>query len=127
MRTGSVLLMVLLVVTTACSPRGWTARWYMFQAESALNKAHHLKDKKISFDERQPYYAKACHYYAKAYETGPEVFTLMRIEEAADACRKASLRDEEEIFWAFEEEYSKTHPQEVRYGDAGVGIVDMGS
>jgi hypothetical protein len=118
---------LLLIVTLAgCTPHGWAARWYIVQAETALGKAHHLKDQKIPFERRLPHYAKACNAYVKAYEIDPAVFTLIRIEEAADCCWKAEMKDGEALFRQFEEEYSKAHPQEVEYGDAGVGMVEMG-
>ena len=117
---------LLLISGMACSPRGWTARWYIVQAENAHGRAGQMKDHKAAFEERFPWYAKACHYYIRAYETDPEVFTLIRIEEAADCCWKANLRNEEARFREFEEAYSTAHPQEVEHGDAGVGMIEMG-
>jgi hypothetical protein len=126
MKPISLFLLLLALAGSGCSPRGWTARWFIVQAENALGKAHQLKDKKTGFDERLPFYAKACGYYVKAYKVDPSVFTLIRIEEAADCCWKASLPEEEALFRAFEAMYSAAHPQESEYGDSGVGMMDMG-
>lgn len=126
LRILGFLLMVFLLAETACSPRGWAARWHMVQAENHLGKAHHLKDQKVPFEQRLPYYVKACGAYVQAYEIDPEIFTLVRIEEAADSCWKANLLDEEALFREFEIAYTEAHPQEAEYGDAGVGMVEMG-
>lgn len=85
-----------------------------------------MKERKVPFEERMPQYKEACGHYINAYEMDPAIFTLIRIEEAADACWKAGDRNEEQIFRMFEEEYAKAHPQETEYGDAGVGMIDMG-
>jgi hypothetical protein len=121
-----LLTFAILLSGTACSPQGWTARWHIVQAENARGKANKMKEHKAGFDQRLPWYAKACHSYLKAYETDSAVFTLTRIEEAADCCWKANLREEEAVFHAFETEYNAAHPQEVEYGDAGVGMIDAG-
>ena len=102
------------------------ARWYVVQAENDLTEAGHMKSRKILFEKRLPYYAKACRHYLKAYEIDASVFTLMRIEEAMDCCWKANMYDEEEQFKAFEVIYSQEHPQETEHGDSGVALMDMG-
>ena len=109
-----------------CSPRGWMARFYVVRAESAVGKAGELKHQKVSFDNRLPYFSRACRYYAKAYEIDPTVFTFIRIEEAADVCWKSKQSEKEEMFKNFEEQYIRSHPQEYERGDAGMGMVDMG-
>lgn len=125
MRTG-ILFLLLSLGITGCSSEGWAARWHIVRAENALQKAAHLKEKKVTFDERRPYYRKACELFVKAYEVDTNVFNLMRILGAQDACAKAEMREEEEYFLYIEEEYSKMHPQEERYGDAGVGMMEVG-
>lgn len=109
-----------------CSSQGWTARWYVFQAESARGKANAMKERKVTFQERQPLYAKSCRYYIQAYETDESVFMLNRIEEAMDSCTKANLREEADLFYQFEEKYSNEHPREVRYGDGAAAMIDSG-
>lgn len=91
----------------------------MLQAESAIDKAGTLKDKKFDFKTRVPYYQKACGHFYKAYQLKPALFTLNRIESAVDACWKSGEKTEEEALMAFQEEYAKAHPHEQDYGDPG--------
>ncbi len=118
--------MLAILMQGACSPRGWLARVYVVRAENALGKAGELKHQKVSFENRLPYFGKACHDYAKAYEMDPTVFTFIRIEEAVDACWKSKQQEQEAMFKNFEEQYIQAHPQEYERGDAGMGMVDMG-
>lgn len=103
----------------SCSGNYWSAKWHMLQAESAVDKAMTLKDKKVDFKKRIPYYQKACDHFMKVYQTKPDLFTLNRIESAVDACWKSEREAEEETLMAFQEEYVKTHPHEQNYGDPG--------
>lgn len=98
---------------------------YAFRAESAIDKATALKSRKIPFEDRKIYYIKACDFFVKAYENDASVFTLTRIEQAADTCWKADNREGEAIFRDYEQEYIKNHPQEYEYGDSGVGMMEM--
>ena len=108
-----------------CSGQDWLANIYMFRAESAVDKATNLKSKKISFADRKIYYVKACGFFAKSHEKNASVFTLARIEQAADTCWKADNSVQEEVFREYESEYIKKHPQEYEYGDSGVGMMEM--
>lgn len=115
-----------LTLLSGCTPNNWIAKFYIFQAESRVDEAGNLKSHKIPFEKRISFYAQACDYFAKAYERNPEVFTLSRIETAADSCWKANQPNQEDLFRQFEEVYIKNHPQEFEYGDSGVGMMDMG-
>ena len=119
-------LFLILIFTAGCSPNDWQAKFHAVRAEAAVKKAHDLKEQKVGFDQRTPYFVEACDHYYKALELDTGIFTLTRIEEASDACWKAGQKEKEEIFRLFEEEYTKAHPQEAEYGDAGVGMIDMG-
>lgn len=122
----TAFLIACLAVLSGCSPNNWMARFYIFKAESSMDKAGNLKSHKIPFEKRISYYAQACDFFSKAYERNPEVFTLSRIEAAADACWKANQTNQEDLFRQFEAVYIKSHPQEFEYGDSGVGMMDMG-
>lgn len=98
----------------------------MVKAERALDEAASLRSKKVPFEKRTFLYAEACKNFSKAFEFNPDVFTLTRIEAAADSCWKAQREDAEAMFKQFEETYVKKHPQEYEYGDSGVGMMDMG-
>ncbi len=117
---------MLSVFLAGCSPNNWIARFYIVQAESKMDKAGNLKSHKTPFEKRVAYYAQACDYFSRAYERNPEVFSLARIESAADCCWKAGNEVQEELFRQFEEVYIKNHPQEYEYGDSGMGMMDMG-
>ena len=117
------LLLFLALAVLGCSAKDWMAKFYAVQAENALTQAANMK--KNPFEKRLHFYAEACRDFGKAYRIDREVFTLTRIEAAQDTCWKAGDREAEEKFRQFEEEYSQAHPQEARYGDAGVGLVPM--
>lgn len=105
-----------------CSGRDWTAKYYAMKAEGFMRKAADLKTKKVAFKDRVKVYEEACRTFETAYDMEPGVFTYGRIEEALEACWKANDKDREEKFRIFEEEYSKAHPLEYEYGDAGVAM-----
>lgn len=121
-----VFLFLALAVFSGCSKTDWMSKIYMLKAENALSEAVMKKEKKVSYEQRVPYYARACENFRKAYDLNPEVFTLNRIEEAADACWRADDRETEDLFKEFEAEYSEKHPQEVEHGDSGVAMMEMG-
>ncbi len=123
LRIFSVLSLMFL---SACSLQDWSARFYMFRAESSVDKATGLKSRKISFEDRKVYYVRACGDFIKAYQKNISVFTLTRIEMAADTCWKAGDPEKEDVFREYEKEYIKNHPQEYEYGDSGVGMMEMG-
>jgi len=102
------------------------AKIYVVRAEGFITKADELKAKKISFSDRGKFYAEACIYFEKAYDSNPDVFTLARIDAAIDTCWKAEKPEQEDKFKQFEDEYVKRHPQEYEYGDSGAGMMDMG-
>ncbi len=120
------LMISVLTLFTGCSRQDWLSKYYMFKAENAVSDAAIMKDRKVEYEKRVPLYASACRYFRQAYETDNRVFTLNRIEEASDSCWRANDRETEDLFKAFEEEYSKKHPQEVEHGDSGVGMMEMG-
>ena len=111
------------ILAAGCLGRDWIARYYAMRAEDALTRASNLK--RSPFEKRLHFFVEACRDFGKSYEIDREVFTLTRIEVAQDACWKAGDHEAEEKFRQFEEEYSKSHPQEARYGDAGVGMIQM--
>lgn len=118
-------MVAIAVFMSGCSTQDWMAAIYVFRAESAVDKATHLKSQKVSFEDRKTYYIKGCELFIKAYEKDVSVFTLTRIEQAADTCWKADDREGEAIFRDYEQEYIKYHPQEYEYGDSGVGMMEM--
>lgn len=116
----------LLFASSGCSKQDLLAKIHVVRAEDELAKAAGLKDKKINYDSRVPYYSKACTFFKNAFDTDPAVFTLNRIEEAMDACWRSGNKENEELFRGFEDQYAKAHPQEFEHGDSGVGAMDMG-
>ena len=124
-RTGPFLALVLMMIlVTGCSARSWIAQMYMVRAEETSSKAYAMRVKKeIPYATRLKYYRKACDYFMKSYDYGPKIFTLYRIETAAEACRRVEDREKEQVFLEFEERYAKEHPTEVEYGDAFNSIV----
>lgn len=119
------LIFLLAASLSACSARDWKAKAAMVEAENALSKAAQLKDRKVPYEKRTPFYVKACRHFIQAYESDPRVFTYNRIEEAVDACWKAEDPEKEEVFKIFQEKYAKEHPVEFEHGDAGVQM-EMG-
>lgn len=119
-------MVILMLASAGCSSRDWLSKIYMMKAENALSEAAVLKEKKVDYSKRVSIYVQACKYFRESYETDPRVFTLNRIEEAADACWRAGDKENEDVFKSFEEEYAKKHPQEFEHGDSGVGMMDMG-
>lgn len=105
---------------TGCTDPRWLAKVYMLKAENAFSKAYAMRvNKNISYDLRLKYYQGACSDFKKAYHFDPNIFTLYRIELAADSCLRVEDFEGVEVFRKFEEEYSKKHPKEVKYGDVG--------
>ena len=108
--------MVLPFLFSGCSAEDWTAKLHIVKAEDYVTKAYQLKSKKMPYEQRIDLYRRACDEYSRAYEINPDVFTFMRIEEAADTCWKAENKLEEAKFLAFKETYIKAHPTEAEYG-----------
>ena len=123
--TKKILAVLFIFFAAGCSGRDWVARIYMVQAEETVNKALELKSKKTPYEARRKYYATACSYFKKAFHYNTNVFTLARLEEAIDACWKANDVPGQEKFKQFQEQYSKSHPKELEYGDS-MGMMDMG-
>ena len=119
-------LAVLLFAAAGCSKQDLWAKFQVFRAEEELAKAAGLKDKKVAYETRVPFYSKACIFFKEAFDTDPNVFTLNRIEEAMDSCWRSGNKENEEVFKSFEEEYAKAHPQEYEHGDSGVAMMDTG-
>ena len=120
------LPILLLLFLSACSPKDWIARIYIVRAEGEVDRASELKSKKIPFEKRTEFYSRACGFFMKAYLKDPGIFTLTRIETAADSCWKAGKIQEEEVFKLFAEDYIQKHPQEYEYGDSGAAMMEMG-
>ncbi len=119
------LFLFTLLIFSGCSKQYWTANFYMMKAESAVMKAHELKAKKAPYEKRLPFYRQACFDFLKAFEADPKIFTLNRIQEAADSCWRVEETEVREKFLQFEEQYAKEHPREYEYGEAGVvGVAD---
>jgi hypothetical protein len=114
-----LLALLFLGFAGGCSKPTWIAKIYVVRAENAYSKGHALRVKKVSYEERLKYYRTACEDFLKAYESDPSVFTLYRIELAADACLRRDDKAAVELFRQFEAEYIQKHPTEVEYGDAG--------
>lgn len=103
-----------------CSQSSWVAKFFMVRAENASAKAHALRVKpEFPQEKRLGYYRSACRDFRKAHEVDPRVFTLFRIELAFDACLRVEDREGVALFRNFQEEYTKAHPTEAEYGDAG--------
>jgi len=118
-----VLLLTLTMLWGGCSGDYWKAQFHMMKAENAFMKAYQLKTKKVAYEERLQYYQKACQHFLKAYQYDRSLFTLTRIQEAADSCWRINDLENRDQFRQFEEEYAQGHPLEYEYGDAGVSNV----
>lgn len=113
-----IFVLFLFVAFTGCSVDLWRARFAMFQAESAYEKAHEMRTNKTPYEVRLKLYRRACTHFLQAFRTDAEIFTLYRIEIAEDACARVENTGAREMFLVFEEEYVRTHPTETEYGDA---------
>lgn len=107
-------------ISFGCSRDYLLANIYMFKAEGFYQQAYQLKIKKVPYEDRLSRYREACSYFLKAYELAPRIFTLNRIQTAADSCWRVEDQEAREKFLAFEEQYVKKHPQEYEYGEAGI-------
>lgn len=101
-----------------CSKDYWIAQLAMLKAEKAYEEAFELRVKKEFEAERRKLYEEGCEAFLKAYRRNPKIFTLHRIQSAADACQRVGNPEAERIFERFGEEYELKHPTEVEYGDA---------
>lgn len=111
---------VILLTSLGCSRPYWLAKISVVKAEEAYSKAHALRmNKKVAEEVRLKYYGVACSNFLKAYRYDPSVFTLYRIELAADACLRVEDFESAKLFREFGEAYAKKHPKEVKYGDVG--------
>ena len=112
--------LVLLSLTIAgCSVRAWIGQMYMVRAEEAYAKAYALRvQRNVPYEKRLKLYRAACNHFVKAYRHDTGIFTLSRIESAAEACMRVKDEENETEFRAFAEKYIKEHPTEVEYGDA---------
>ena len=115
-RIGALLLVTLLAF--GCSKGYWLAKFYLFRAENTFSKAYTLKAKKVSYEKRLKYYRQACQDFLRAYDRDSQVFSLYRIETAAESCERVGDYETEEIFREFQERYTQEHPVEAEYGDA---------
>jgi hypothetical protein len=111
-------LAILTLFLSSCSGKDWMAKFYVTNAEESFAKALRMKSKS-SFEERQKYYGKACHYFKKAFTTDSSVFTYIRLVEASDACGRSEDSKAYEEFSVLSEEYAEEHPTEYNYGYAG--------
>ena len=119
-----ISFLIMTEVTVGCTRQDWLAKIYMVKAEEAFSKAHALRIQRIPYEKRLQYYHKACDYFLKAYQSDSRVFTLNRIETAADACLRVNDGESEKMFEAFRERYAKEHPTETEYGDAFPIVVE---
>jgi len=117
-------LIFLMLIISGCSKNDWMAKYYLFQAENAFNKAYSLRVKTGAETDRANHYRKAHDYFLKAYSIGPKFFTLTKIEQAYDTCLRLEDQPSAELFRQFGDEYAAAHPKEVEYGDV-TGMVGL--
>lgn len=109
---------VLALSLSGCSAENLQARYALFQAEQLFWKTHvQMKSRKVSFEDRRPFYKKTCGYYLKAFTLAPGLFHSARIEEASLACSNAGEAESEAVFSGYYESYCREHPKECEYGD----------
>ena len=117
-RNLTACLVILTCFSWACSKQNWKARFSIYRAEQIYWKANYtLKSRKVSFEDRKPYYAKACEYFLKALESDPSVFHGARIEEASQSCASGDMREASFRFEEVYHDYCKKHPKECEYGE----------
>ncbi len=111
--------MILLGISLGgCSAENLKARLSLYQAEQLFWKTNvQMKSRKVSFEDRQPFYKKTCELYLEAFRMAPELFHAARIEEANLACSNAGDSQGEDLFGNYYESYCKDHPKECEYGD----------
>ena len=115
-----VILLGIVLFLSGCSQQDLVARVSMVRAEQAYEKGHSLRIKKeIPYEVRLKYYRQACDDFYRAYQQKRELYTYNRIGMAADACFRVKELGREKELRQFEEEYTRLHPDEVEYGDAG--------
>lgn len=111
-----VMLVVLLL--GGCLKQGWLALIHMARAEKAYAKAYTLRvQREAAYKKRLELYQEACGQFLKAADYDANLFTLNRIEMAAQACMRAGDKAGEERFGLFAELYAQRHPQEAEHGD----------
>ena len=120
MKTHLSFLLLIPLCLTGCSGDSWRAKYEALKAEDLYVKAYGLRIKRdpASHQERAGFYREACRRFLKALDLEPAVFTLSRIEEAADACLRVDQKEAEEKFRDFQDQYIRRHPTETEYGDA---------
>lgn len=111
------VMITLALILTGCSAEYWTAKFYMFEAENAYEKAYELRKKKVPYENRLKEYGRACGNFLKAYDLHPRAFTLLRIESALESCIRVKNETGREAFESFRGQYVKAHPTEAEYGD----------
>ncbi|MFA6600065.1 MAG: hypothetical protein WC352_05010 [Candidatus Omnitrophota bacterium] len=114
--------MILLTAFSGCSQDFWKAKYYLFKAESAFEKAEHKRTvQKIPHDQLRGEYARACDDFVRAYIVNPKVFFLYHIQHGIDACWRGGESFNQEKMERFEKSYMKEHPVEAEYGEMGLG------
>lgn len=116
------LLLLIPFLAGGCSLISWSARFFMFQAEEAYNKAYELRHTRVAYEERIKYYRIACRAFSRAYDIDEHLFTLNRINFAIESCMRVGDTESEKKLQDFEERYAREHPKEVEYGEAGFMI-----
>ncbi len=111
------LFLLLVTLLFGCSKEQLEGKFDIYRAEDLFFKADYtLKNQKVSFEKRRTYYEEACRYFARAYEVDPKLFTLSRIESAAESCLAVEDFVNVEKFNAFYDQYVREHPMEFEYG-----------
>lgn len=120
-RLRPLIFLLAALALAGCSGTQWVSRFYVFRAEQTFAEAYALrtKDREAYRSERLRLYRTACDYFWKALQLDRNVFTLNRIESAADACLRIGDFERERVLREFEGEYTQTHPDEAEYGDSG--------
>lgn len=117
-RRGWSVLFICTALLAGCSAENLKARFALYQAEQLFWKTHvQMKSRKVSFENRQPFYKKSCDLYLQAFQRAPELFHSARIEEASLVCSNAGSSEAEDLFGSYYELYCKDHPKECEYGD----------
>ena len=116
-RKTAFLFLLAVLLFSGCGKEKFQARYHLYKAEQIFWEAnYHLRSKKVPFEQRKPFFVKACREYLRAFELDNTVFSADKIEEASQSCASADNREAASNLDEFYQLYCQDHPKECEYG-----------
>lgn len=103
----NVLLILTFFSLAGCGSHFLLAKYYMYLGEQTNYKAHVLRTKKDSTEERKQLHAKACRYFVKAFQLDSRVFNFIRCEYASQSCDWSGDLDRAHFFRTLQEKFQE--------------------